>query len=122
MMTVISKRIRCFATAPGNDPMDLMKESFYKRKLCDESGFRLPNVHWTMSIAFPSEDLTKVGISFYYAYELFCYPSFLTDTCWDYFSPLISLSMGHTGTKPSDRRNSTYFKIRCRFRRQERPS
>jgi hypothetical protein len=58
----ISNRIRCFGTSPGNDPMDLMKESFFKRKLCDESGYRLPNVHWTMSIAFSSEDSKKVGI------------------------------------------------------------
>jgi hypothetical protein len=51
---------RAFATAPGVDPLDYLRETSVKRNLCDESGYRLPGVHWTMSVAFASDDPMQV--------------------------------------------------------------
>lgn len=55
--------IRAFSTAPGGDPLELMRATFMKRGVCDESGFRMPGVHWTMALAFGVEDPMKVGIA-----------------------------------------------------------
>jgi hypothetical protein len=68
MLRVVASRtagtrpaIRAFATIPCNDPLVLMRESFMKRGMCDASGLRMPDVHWTMSIAFAANDPEKVG-------------------------------------------------------------
>ena len=56
--------VRAFTTAPASDPLELMQATFMKRGMCDESGFRLPGVHWTMALAFGADDPLKVGLSF----------------------------------------------------------
>ena len=52
--------LRAFATIPCNDPLVLMRESFVKRGMCDSLGLRMPDVHWTMSVAFGDDDPEKV--------------------------------------------------------------
>ena len=52
--------LRAFATTPSNDPLVLMRQSFMKRGMCDSLGLRMPDVHWTMSIAFGADDPEKV--------------------------------------------------------------
>lgn len=54
--------LRAFSTTPASDPLELMQATFRKRGMCDESGFRLPGVHWTMALAFGADDPMKVGI------------------------------------------------------------
>lgn len=60
--------LRAFATAPCADPLEFLLKTSLKRNLCDASGYRLPGVHWTLSVAFASDDpmqppnLRTVGI------------------------------------------------------------
>ncbi|KAL7521582.1 hypothetical protein ACHAWX_006259 [Stephanocyclus meneghinianus] len=37
--------------SPGQDPLELLKQSSEKRGFCDEQGIRKPNVHWTFGIS-----------------------------------------------------------------------
>ena len=52
--------LRAFTTAPSTDPLELMRMSYMQKGLCDESGYRLPGVHWTMAIAFGTDDPMEV--------------------------------------------------------------
>ena len=60
--------IRAFTVAPASDPLELMRATFVKRGMCDESGFRMPGVHWTMSLAFGADDPMKVGRNACYSF------------------------------------------------------
>lgn len=52
--------MRTFAArAPSEDPLELLRETSAKRNLCDESGYRLKGVHWTLALAYGSDDPVK---------------------------------------------------------------
>ena len=53
---------RAFATAPGSDPLDVIRKECIARKLCDEDGYRRPGVHWIFSVAISPEDPSKVCV------------------------------------------------------------
>lgn len=50
--------VRSFAklTAPGPDPLQVLRETCLKKSLCDESGFRVPGVHWVFAVAVNSSN------------------------------------------------------------------
>jgi hypothetical protein len=48
---------------PGADPLHLMLNECKRRNLCDESGYRLPGVHWTFSVSVGSDDPMKVKLN-----------------------------------------------------------
>jgi hypothetical protein len=44
--------------SPGPDPLSVLKDESVQRNKCDVSGYRLPGVHWTFSIAMsPPPDI-----------------------------------------------------------------
>jgi len=54
-------------TSLGMDPLVLWKNECHQRRLCDEDGYRLPGVHWTMAVSInvhPTKppNLRTVGI------------------------------------------------------------
>ena len=50
-------------SSPGADPLHLMLIECKRRHLCDESGYRLPGVHWTFSVSVGSDDPMKVKLN-----------------------------------------------------------
>lgn len=65
MLRVVAQpafRIRTFAklTAPGADPLAVLRNTCLNRSLCDEGGFRVPGVHWVFSVAVGSGDANVV--------------------------------------------------------------
>jgi len=36
---------------PGSDPLEVLRKESVNRKLCDVGGYRLPGVHWVVSVA-----------------------------------------------------------------------
>ena len=51
--------------SPGNDPLELLRQSSEKRQLCDESGFRKPDRHWVFEIATSSSSVEAVRASYH---------------------------------------------------------
>lgn len=52
--------VRSFAklSAPGPDPLGVLREACLNRSQCDENGFRVPGTHWVFSVAVSSGDAT----------------------------------------------------------------
>ncbi len=46
--------------APGNDPLELLKQSSIKRDYCDEDGYRNKDQHWIFGIATSGSSLESV--------------------------------------------------------------
>lgn len=57
---------RSFAklTGPGPDPLEVLRETCFKKNLCDEDGFRVPGVHWVFSVAINNENPSDVSTFF----------------------------------------------------------
>jgi len=55
MMALQAIQVRALSS-PGADPLHLMVTECKRRNLCDETGYRLPGVHWTLSVAATAED------------------------------------------------------------------
>ena len=50
--------------SPGPDPLELLRKSSEKRQLCDDLGFRKPDVHWVFGIATSegSNEVSDMGV------------------------------------------------------------
>lgn len=60
---LVSTATRSFAklTAPGPDPLEVLRETCLNKSLCDEDGFRVPGVHWVFSVAVNDDDPENVS-------------------------------------------------------------
>ena len=72
MMALQAIQVRALSS-PGADPLHLMVTECKRRNLCDETGYRLPGVHWTLSVAATAEDPLQVRCSKIFARNHFCY-------------------------------------------------
>jgi len=63
VLASVSVSSRSFAklTAPGPDPLEVLRETCLSKSLCDEGGFRVPGVHWVFSVAVNSESPDDVS-------------------------------------------------------------
>lgn len=50
--------VRSFAklSAPGADPLEVLREACLNRSQCDDDGFRVPGVHWVFYVAVSPGD------------------------------------------------------------------
>ena len=50
-VVVCSTRSFAKLSAPGLDPLEVLRETSLKKGLCDQDGFRVAGVHWVFSVA-----------------------------------------------------------------------
>lgn len=55
-LVVVTVRSFTKLSAPGPDPLGVLRDACLNRSQCDENGFRVPGAHWVFSVAVSSVD------------------------------------------------------------------